>query len=1188
MNTRLVAYRPATNSSTSDSSYQLDLQEAPNISLNFQFSDIKEPETRKASYSQTFKLPFTDSNNEFFQTWFNVNLTTLVFSARTKFQAVLMVGTVPQFEGIMQLKGVYQKAQFYEVVLMSNAADLFTTIGSQKLRDVFKLFDATGEFIGYSEAFNHLFTAANIENSWNGTSTAFQNIAGDNLRDSVANVQKVMYPISVTEAEFFYNSGTDTHLRMDQSTTDNYADDAAGYTVPITQFRPAIQLKTLLKLIMAKAGFSYTSTFLDSVYFGRIFMSTCNHITVPSAVAVETDGAVDGQCIVGNTTPIHTYSLEDWQIISNCSTGYTNGFCTGCGYTMLDEWHQIKADTTTAASGYSVPDDASELWDTSQNWFTKTDYNMGEMYIRYVAGFSNIIPCYDDGFQFQFELRSVNSDTSSSNYGDESWLDFIPVNVSPASAWNGYVNVECTFDISDIPIGTSIRIYTRVRYIVKYNDSQPATFVLGAAPCLPSVSAPYPTACGEGPNWFNGGMYNLIAVSWVGYATNIYNQIVDIPSCIDDKITQKGFLKAIIERFNLVVIADPDNASNLIIEIYDDYLSGGALKSWTEKLDTSKEIVVKDTTSMQKQQILFSDLEDVDLMNKSIKDEMPIHNVYGKIEVTETNNEFASGEMKNTPLFSPYINQKVFVSSNDQLPTQLQNMAVQYEYTYKRVEGGYENTLEATQPKLFWYNGAAATLQGITIYMHSTNPANAEITAHDFTTYPVCTPYELTPDADGISTIEATTRSLYWNYNGPVCPTLGVFNYTPGVTNTIKSLYYTYWAQYLNGIYNIDARIMECYINLNEVDIFNFKFNDEIFIKDSYWRILNISNYQVGANASTKVTFLKSDETFDVTCSGCSYVPGTTAEGNNTFGGIFLVWCPEDDPDCTPSLVDGGDMTGGYAPQECCECNGGTSQTWNNAYAAQGLFLCCLGCGSLPINLSNIFGVKAIYSNSTTKSIISGKVDGLNRPLLIGSFNDKFSTPLLPYKGDDIVIKYNTKLLSAPRLDGESHRIVLIGTTTGNTRGYAYSRGDSQSSQLTIPINTNMIIRVKGITTVVGGTSSTYILGTTEGFAYYTAFKNIGGTTTQLSTAGGQSEFSIREGANPTTCTLNIEYSEDNNELEFGLDDDQTDTERVWTLTADIDVNRIYNMEFPVDAEYALYQNTEYIQFENLGFLLWN
>ena len=139
MNIRLVAYRKATSAATSDTAYNLDLQETPSISLNFQFSDIKKPESRKGSYSQTFKLPFTDNNNEFFQNWYGVNLSTLVYSTRKSFDAILYVGTVPQFEGQLQLKSVYKKAEFYEVVLMSNTATLFSEIGEKKLKDLLQI-----------------------------------------------------------------------------------------------------------------------------------------------------------------------------------------------------------------------------------------------------------------------------------------------------------------------------------------------------------------------------------------------------------------------------------------------------------------------------------------------------------------------------------------------------------------------------------------------------------------------------------------------------------------------------------------------------------------------------------------------------------------------------------------------------------------------------------------------------------------------------------------------------------------------------------------------------------------------------------------------------------------------------------------------------------------------------------------
>ena len=200
MNVRLVAYRKATSSAGSTTAYNLDLQEAPNVSLNFQFSDIKEPESRKSSYSQTFKLPFTDNNHQFFQDWYNVNLETLVFNTRTKFDAILYVGTVPQFEGSLQLKSVYTKAGVYEVVMMSSGATLFSTIGEKRLKDVFK-----NENGSYSADLNHAFTNTQMVNSWNGATSAFVNAAGASLRDSDAGVQKVMYPISVTQDKFYFN-----------------------------------------------------------------------------------------------------------------------------------------------------------------------------------------------------------------------------------------------------------------------------------------------------------------------------------------------------------------------------------------------------------------------------------------------------------------------------------------------------------------------------------------------------------------------------------------------------------------------------------------------------------------------------------------------------------------------------------------------------------------------------------------------------------------------------------------------------------------------------------------------------------------------------------------------------------------------------------------------------------------------
>ena len=71
-----------------------------------------------------------------------------------------------------------------------------------------------------------------------------------------------------------------------------------------------------------------------------------------------------------------------------------------------------------------------------------------------------------------------------------------------------------------------------------------------------------------------------------------------------------------------------------------------------------------------------------------------------------------------------------------------------------------------------------------------------------------------------------------------------------------------------------------------------------------------------------------------------------------------------------------------------------------------------------------------------------------------------------------------------------------------------------------------------------------------------------------------------------TTATLYISIT--NGILQFGLDDSQTDTKRIWQLSADIDINRINNLILGYDENWALYQNGRIIELQNGDYLIWN
>ena len=1163
MNVRLVAYRKAASAATATTAYNLDLQEAPNVSLNFQFSDVKEPETRKGSYSQTFKLPFTDNNNQFFQDWYNVNLDTLVFSTRTKFDAILYVGTVPQMEGSLQLKSVYKKAQVYEVVLMSSSSSLFSIIGERRLKDVF--LEDNGS---YSTAFNHVYNETNLAASWGNS---LQNTAGTSLYDGDAGVSQIVYPISVTQKNFYYNlndldaDGNELkrHLRLDQTLINALAsavgiETVAEFIVSMSQFRPSIQLKTMVDLICAKAGFSYSSNFLNGSYFGKLFMTTGNHLELSAIPTTNSNANPSGYMDVGNSA--------SW------------GTATSSGSSSQSSEHLVLADTTTPTSGYTAPQDSDNIWNETYHYFTKQDVNMSQVKVRHIITTSGSVEAYS-GSSIDIEAIVRPFDVSTNT----PILDYNYASQQDSSSFTmGFDFLEWELDLSSMPTGASAQIV-----ILVSNYAGNGTITVGALQNMITVLPPNTiTTLEVGYN-----LYSNIRIDWVGYSTDIYGATVDIPACIDPDITQKDFLKDIVQRFNLVVLTDPEDDTNLIIEPYNDFIASGKLKYWTDKLDLDKEIVIKDTTEIQKKTIHLSDQEDEDLYNKEFKERFPDINVYGHLKIESFNNDFATGELKNHSIFSPFINSQVFASSDTQLGTYLPNFSPQYEISYEDKDGIVESKIVKTKPKLFFYGGTASTVKDIsnatvTYYLHRLSESSGTVTgqAFSFTTYPVCSPFDISPGSDNISELTTNTKSLYWNSTPPLVPNLIVFNYDTNTGSWFQnSLYGLYWQQYLDNIYSSEARIMECYLNLNEVDIFNFSFADEIFIKDSYWRILKISNYQVGTKASTKVMLIKSLDT-KAHCEGCDYVVSTSLD-NNLLANEYYLWCPEGSPGCTPNIST--DYLAAYANPECCICYGGEVM-WNlGNQASNGLYPCKANSGSLPIKTQSIFATKSILNRGQLKTLIYNKLGGLNTPLVRGVNNSKYSKPLLPLYGDDIVIKYATKKRDIPQLEGEAHRIILSGNTNANTRGYAYPEADAFNTPLKIPNNTNMIFRVKGIATVVGGTSSSYPLGTTEGFAYYTAFKNVDGTITQLGTTGGTPEFALKEASAPTsTCTLYIDIS--NGILRFGLDDNQTDTKRVWQLSAEIDVNRINNMTLGYGENWAIYQNSQNIELQNGDYLIWN
>ena len=304
-------------------------------------------------------------------------------------------------------------------------------------------------------------------------------------------------------------------------------------------------------------------------------------------------------------------------------------------------------------------------------------------------------------------------------------------------------------------------------------------------------------------------------------------------------ITQIDYLTSLGKMFNLVFIPSRLDPSIIEIETYSTYHTGGTVKDWTEKLDLSKDIVIEPTTDLQKKVYEWTYSSSKDFTNKFYEDNAK--RIYGRYKIEETTNDFSTGELKIQPKFGAYpcsfiagTNVLIYKSINEQ------GVAVEEPLTNVVYWGG---------------------LQDMTVslpYYNDVTEANVDLTQYPYFGH-YSAPY---PDADDIDL----------NYGGEQPP-------HPIIANPTDNLYETYWRDYVNELYSDEARLMTAHFKLDAIDLAGFEWSDNIWIKDSYWRILEI-DYSPNSETVTKVKLIK----ILATIRACEWIPfAGNADGTITF-----------------------------------------------------------------------------------------------------------------------------------------------------------------------------------------------------------------------------------------------------------------------------------------------------------------
>ena len=332
---------------------------------------------------------------------------------------------------------------------------------------------------------------------------------------------------------------------------------------------------------------------------------------------------------------------------------------------------------------------------------------------------------------------------------------------------------------------------------------------------------------GVGTAQFDAGSSVGLSVANLNYSQSIYYPL-NAPD-----MKQIDFVTDVIKMHNCAIVADKAVPSKIYIVPQNSYLGSGNVLDWTSKLDISKDITIGSTVDLQKGKFQFTYTAGEDLLSKQYRH---VERVYGDYEaVGYTVNpdiapsDFAMGDQKIT-LVTRSTPSGVVNGSGYVMPMFL-NESVQF---------------VAPGPRCLF---EAGTWQ-VQLFKDSTSSVL----------------YEPVPVLNNYSAVYAEIDDVDLNWAPEVPPH---FIYT----NPYNNLFNLYWRTYMNALYSPEARMMEASFALSLRDILTFQFSDKIWIQDSYWRIVEVSDYKVGDVESTKVKLLKFLEDVE----DCTSTPASTS-----------------------------------------------------------------------------------------------------------------------------------------------------------------------------------------------------------------------------------------------------------------------------------------------------------------------
>ena len=758
----------------------LDLYGDENVTIDISFAEIQDITKRNSAFTQEFKVPGSNNNNEIFNYFFEINSVPLDWNPKRKFEAALIYNGYEIFNGNIRLNMVTinVREKIYSVTFYASVGDLAANIGDKALCNV------------NTTSLNHSIYDENVAgNLWIDPSLHPTSL--------LPSSSSYINPITDGDVQYIigqrgydYTGSTFGTIRdintaqtpiLEFSGTSGFFDNQFSPMIP-SYFIPSIRTRKLYELIVNQADYQIESYFFDTDYFGRYYVPLSFNTESPYMAQSKTF-KLEILNTSGDTVPAGGSYFD----VINQLAITTNEFVFKAKELIVSDElgfnpvNPANYPTEPLLSGFS--DYVFALPNSPNNPITlQIPFNWNWTAPANPLGFTQIVA--------KVKLYLLTDITTTLIQAREVAVENIIVNTA-SGATSGIVTINNSVDqVFSYPNGTALYFVT--------------------------------------VDWF-GGPANVTRVS-----IKNTNNVIVLPTTIelykemgcDHK--QIEFIQNVNRMFNLVVIPHPTKPKTLIIEPIVDWIGKGQQLDWTDKVDYNSPQTLRPTTSIINGSIFTANKIDKDFVNTQYNTKS--NKIFGQniidlgVDYKNATIPLTQSLGQNTDYYLDGVGEYeialpcYFVTKENN-----NNGRSVFEYRpfrslprmiFKSVPIPSGNTGEGPVFYRYARNSTPFTIDGLT-------PMGDLQNVNRLTTYP----YAISGFSH-YTTYDASTKFLD---NELVYP-------------EVETQYDRYYRDYVEDLTSEENKIYTCKMYLTPWDVSQLYANEVIFIKNAKFRINKISN----------------------------------------------------------------------------------------------------------------------------------------------------------------------------------------------------------------------------------------------------------------------------------------------------------------------------------------------------------